>query len=171
MTPVKSDLEYRERWMARALELARQAGAAGEVPVGAVLVRDNAIIGEGSNSPIRLNDPTAHAEILAIRDAAQACGNYRLSGSTLYVTIEPCTMCVGALIHARIGTLVFGAREPKAGAVVSHSDMTGAEFYNHRPQLVEGILAEECAVLMREFFRSRRQTRKRSATGSPISGE
>lgn len=167
MTPVESDLEHREHWMRRALELARQAGAAGEVPVGAVLVRDNAIIGEGYNSPIRLNDPTAHAEILALRDAAQACGNYRLSGSTLYVTIEPCTMCVGALVHARVGTLVFGAREPKAGAVVSRSDMTTTDFYNHRPKLVEGILGEECAALMRDFFRSRRQSRQRPEVDRP----
>lgn len=145
-----------EHWMRRALELARQAGAREEVPIGAVVVRDGAILGEGWNQPIAGHDPTAHAEIVALRQAAANMANYRLPDATLYVTIEPCTMCVGALVHARIGTVVFGAREPKAGALVSNLHLHEQSFYNHRLAVEEGVLAEECAALMSEFFRTRR---------------
>jgi tRNA(adenine34) deaminase len=145
-----------EKWMARALDLAARAAAEGEVPVGAVLVRNGTVLGEGYNSPIGSRDPSAHAEINALRCAASAAGNYRLPGSTLYVTIEPCTMCVGALIHARVETLVFGAREPRAGAVVSRLELMAALHYNHRIQWREGVLATRCGDLMRTFFRSRR---------------
>lgn len=145
-----------ELWMSRAIELAKSAEKAGEVPVGAVIVRDNQIIGEGYNQPIGTSDPTAHAEIMALRDAAGKEGNYRLPDSTLYVTIEPCTMCVGAMIHARIGTIVFGAREPRAGALVSNLHLHEQHFYNHRPSILDGILAEECSQLISDFFTERR---------------
>lgn len=143
-------------WMRRALALAQAAAAAGEVPVGAVLVRDGQLIGEGSNRPIGRADPTAHAEILAIRDAAQRVGNYRLPGSTLYVTVEPCTMCAGALVHARVETLVYGAAEPKAGAVVSTARVLDNPRLNHRVAVVGGVLADEAARLLQEFFAARR---------------
>lgn len=142
--------------MGRALELARQAEAAGEVPVGAVVVAENRIIGEGYNHPIAACDPTCHGEIDAIRSAASNLANYRLTGTTLYVTIEPCTMCLGAMIHARIGRLVFGAREPRAGAVVSSLQLLDNNTYNHRILWKEGVLAEECRQLMTDFFRRRR---------------
>jgi len=145
-----------EQWMSKALELAKSAQKAGEVPVGAVIVRDGQIIGEGYNQPIGSSDPTSHAEIMALRDAAGNEKNYRLPDATLYVTIEPCTMCVGALIHARIGTIVFGAREPRAGALVSNLQLHEQQFYNHRPSISEGILAEECGQLISDFFTARR---------------
>lgn len=145
-----------EKWMKRALELARQAEAAGEVPVGAVVVAGDRIIGEGYNHPIAACDPTCHGEIDALRSAAGTLANYRLPGTTLYVTIEPCTMCLGAMIHARIARLVFGAREPRAGAVVSAQQLLDNNSYNHRIIWEEGILAEECRELMTEFFRRRR---------------
>jgi len=145
-----------EHWMRRALDLARQARDQDEVPVGAVIVRGGEIIGEGSNRPVIACDPTAHAEIIALRDAAEKESNYRLPGSTLYVTIEPCTMCVGAMIHARVGMVVFGAREPRAGVLVSNLQLAGAGFYNHRLAVQEGVLAEECAELMSAFFRMKR---------------
>jgi tRNA(adenine34) deaminase len=145
-----------ERWMLRALALARQAEAAGEVPVGAVLVRDGAVLGEGSNSPIHRADPTAHAEILALRDAASRLDNYRLVGSTLYVTVEPCTMCAGALVHARVERLVFGAAEPRAGAVASSARVLDNPGLNHRVAVAGGVLSEECAGLLRGFFAARR---------------
>lgn len=142
-------------WMRRALALADEATARGEVPVGAVLVGAQGEIGCGSNAPIGNSDPTAHAEILALRAAAQRLGNYRLPGTTLYVTVEPCTMCAGALIHARVETLVFGAREPKGGAVVSRgSDVLRG--LNHRLNVVEGVLAEECGQRLASFFAGRR---------------
>ena len=141
--------------MQRALVLADAAAAAGEVPVGAVLVQNGKVIGEGANSPIRGHDPTAHAEILALRQAARSQNNYRLPGSILYVTIEPCLMCVGALIHARVGRVVFGAREPKAGAVSSHS-IVDHQSTNHRFDVVEGVLESECGDRMRVFFSQRR---------------
>src|SRR5690554_7555087 len=131
------------RWMQRALALARQGEALGEVPVGAVIVRAGEIIGEGFNQPISSNDPTAHAEIVALRDAARRAGNYRLPGSVLYVSIEPCVMCCGALVHARVEQVVFGAREPKAGAVCSHLGLLEAESFNHRVAWEEGVLADE----------------------------
>jgi len=147
-----------EHWMRRALELARNAGDADEVPVGAVLVRDGEVIGEGWNAPIGRCDPTAHAEIVALRAAASAVSNYRLSGSTLYVTIEPCAMCAGALVHARVARLVFAAREPRAGAVVSNVGLLDAPFLNHRVAWSEGVCADDAARMMRDFFRRRRPT-------------
>ena len=145
-----------EYWMKQAIELAQQAGSENEVPVGALLVADDKIVGQGFNQPISASDPTAHAEIVAIRQAASEVGNYRLPQTTLYVTIEPCTMCVGAIVHARISHLVFGAREPRAGAVVSQGALLNAEYYNHRVQVSEGVLADQCSDLLRDFFESRR---------------
>jgi tRNA(adenine34) deaminase len=143
-------------YMRRALEWAARAARNGEVPVGALVVRDGEVLGEGANQPIGSHDPTAHAEIVALRAAAARVGNYRLTGATLYVTIEPCTMCAGALIHARIGTLVFGAREPRAGAVVSTANSIENAALNHRVEAVEGVLAGECSELLKAFFRERR---------------
>ena len=143
-----------------ALDLARRAAADNEVPVGAVLVRDAAnggeVVGRGRNAVIGRSDPTAHAEINALRDAAARAGNYRLPGTTLYVTLEPCMMCAGALVHARVGRLVFGAREPRTGAVVSLGRALDHPAHNHSVDVCEGVLAEECAELMRKFFNSRR---------------
>lgn len=148
-------------WMAYALEQAELAGELGEVPVGAVIVRDGEIIGRGFNRPISACDPSAHAEIQALRHAALQTGNYRLSGATLYVTIEPCHMCAGALVHARIEQLVFGAREPKAGAVISRNQLLDAPFLNHQVSWEEGVLADSCAQVLRDFF-----ARKRRASDS-----
>ena len=145
-----------QNYMARALVLAGQAAAAGEVPVGAVLVSDSTIIAEGFNCPIGSKDPTAHAEMVVLREAARQLGNYRLPGATLYVTIEPCTMCIGAMIHSRIARLVYGAPEPRAGAVVSQLNLLAQPFYNHRIEYTGGVMAEESAVLLRDFFRRRR---------------
>jgi len=144
--------------MRDALELAGEAAAAGEVPVGAVVVVEGEIVGRGFNRPITSTDPTAHAEIVALRDAAQRLGNYRLSGATLYVTVEPCLMCVGAMVHARIGTLVYGAPEPKAGAVDSTQRAHEHAALNHRMTVVSGVLASESRELMQKFFRERRQS-------------
>ncbi len=149
-----TDIDF--QWMRQALALAEQAQALGEIPVGAVIVRDNEVIGKGFNQPISAKDPSAHAEIVAMRDASARVGNYRLPGSTLYVTIEPCTMCVGALIHARVAKVVFGAREPKAGALVSNLHLHEAHVYNHRLAIEEGPLADQCAALIGNFFRARR---------------
>jgi tRNA(adenine34) deaminase len=147
-----------EHWMRQALTLAQQGAAAGEVPVGAVVVQDDAIIGSGWNQPITSADPTAHAEVVALRQAAQRQNNYRLPETTLYVTLEPCTMCVGAMIHARIRRLVFGATEPRSGAVCSHFRLLDAEgIYNHRVEWSQGVLAEECGLVLTRFFQSRRQ--------------
>jgi tRNA(adenine34) deaminase len=145
-----------EQFLTEALALARQAGAAGEVPVGAVLVREGKVIGRGRNSPIQLNDPTAHAEILALREAAAAIGNYRLEGTTLYVTLEPCVMCAGALVHARVARLVFGARDLRFGGVRSKFQLADAPVLNHRLEITEGVLSAECAALMQRFFAMRR---------------
>jgi tRNA(adenine34) deaminase len=142
--------------MHRALALADRAENEGEVPIGAVLVRDGRLLGEGWNQVITANDPTAHAEIMALRDAAAAVRNYRLPGSILYVTLEPCTMCAGALIHARVEQLVFAAREPKAGVVCSTCAMLDEPRYNHRVRWQEGILAEESSARLRAFFQARR---------------
>jgi tRNA(adenine34) deaminase len=144
------------KFMARALELAQEAAEQGEVPVGAVLVRNGVIIGQGYNAPISSNDPTAHAEIVALRDAARRFANYRLPGSTLYVTLEPCTMCVGAIVHARVERLVFATREPRAGVVCSQGSDLDRSFYNHKVVWEEGPLAEESAELLQSFFRERR---------------
>jgi len=145
-----------EKWMREALLLARQAEAAGEVPVGAVLVKDGALIGSGWNQPIGAHDPTAHAEVMAIRAAAKSTGNYRLVGTTLYVTLEPCAMCAGALVHARVARLVYGAADPKTGAAGSVFDLTRTDKLNHRLEVEGGVLAEECGGLLKDFF-----TRKR----------
>ncbi len=144
-------------FMGRALELADRAAEQDEVPVGAVLVLDGKIVGEGWNQVISAQDPTAHAECVALRDAARQVGNYRLPGSTLYVTLEPCTMCVGALVHARVQRLVFAAREPKAGVVCSRASALEADYYNHRVSWDEGPLAQESAARLQAFFQQRRE--------------
>jgi len=146
-----------EKWMQVALGLAAKAAQQDEVPVGAVVVRDNQIVGRGFNQPIGRHDPTAHAEIMALRDAASALGNYRLPGCTLVVTVEPCTMCAGALVHARIEHLIFGAREPRAGAVCSSAQVLDNRGLNHKVTVVEGVLEKECKALMSAFFKERRK--------------
>lgn len=147
--------------MTLALALAQQAFAAGEVPVGAVVVLDGKVIGAGFNQPITSLDPSAHAEMVAIRQAAQTIGNYRLPGATLYVTVEPCTMCAGLLIHSRIARLVYGATEPKAGAVESALQLPQQPFYNHVMQIQGGVMAAECAQIMSDFFAMRREAKKK----------
>jgi tRNA(Arg) A34 adenosine deaminase TadA len=143
-------------FMREALALAAQGAALGEVPVGAVLVHNGEIIGRGFNAPISGSDPSAHAEMVAIRAAAQAASNYRLPGSTLYVTLEPCSMCAGLIVHARIGRIVFGALEPKAGVVQSQGQFFSQGFLNHRLLVEGGVLAEECGSILSEFFKARR---------------
>jgi tRNA(adenine34) deaminase len=145
-----------EDFMREALALAAQAAAAGEVPVGAVVVRDGAILGRGYNRPIGSSDPTAHAEIVALRAAAAAEGNYRLGGCELYVTLEPCAMCVGAMVHARIARVVFGARDPKTGACGSIVDLPSIGHWNHHGVFEGGLLADECGAVLRTFFADRR---------------
>jgi tRNA(adenine34) deaminase len=145
-------------WMRLAHREAVRALDAGEVPVGAVVVRDRQVIGTGYNQPIRAGDPTAHAEIIALRDAARTAHNYRLAGATVYVTVEPCLMCAGALVHGRIHTLVYGTREPRTGAVRSAMRVLDDPSLNHRVGVVEGLLADEARELMRRFFRARRQS-------------
>lgn len=145
-----------EQWMRRALELATHAEAAGEVPVGALLVRHNQILGEGWNCPIGQSDPSAHAEIRALRAAGVATGNYRLIDTTLYVTMEPCAMCAGALVHARVSRLVFGAADSRAGAAGSSFDIVRSPQLNHRLEVVGGVLESDCRELVQAFFRSRR---------------
>jgi tRNA(adenine34) deaminase len=144
------------KWMREALVLARQAEAAGEVPVGAVLVKDGILVGSGWNQPIGAHDPTAHAEVMAMRAGAQQLSSYRLTGSTLYVTLEPCAMCAGALVHARVARLVYGAADPKSGAAGSVFDLTGSGKLNHRLEVIGGVLAEECGALLKDFFAKRR---------------
>ena len=143
--------------MQRALNLARLAGAAGEVPVGAVVVIDGQVVGEGHNRPIGLHDPTAHAEIRALREAAQRLGNYRLPEASLYVTLEPCAMCAGAILHARLARVVFGAADPKTGACGSVLDLFGDTRLNHQTLVTGGVLAGPCGELLRAFFRERRR--------------
>jgi tRNA(adenine34) deaminase len=150
-------MEPHEPFMREALVQARQAAASGEVPVGAVVVIDGRVMGAGFNHPIGSRDPTAHAEIVAIRAAARAIGNYRLIGATLYVTVEPCLMCVGAMVHARIGTLVFGAPEPKSGAIVSTLRAHESPGLNHSIEIVGGVLEQECRAIIQAFFRERRE--------------
>lgn len=145
-----------EVWMRRAIELAHKAEAAGEVPVGALLVKNNELVGEGYNLPISNCDPTAHAEIMAIRDAAKKINNYRLVDTTLYVTLEPCVMCMGAIQHARIKRIVFAATDPKRGAVCSALNLSKADYSNHHIEWSNGVLAEECAGLLKRFFKARR---------------
>lgn len=143
-------------FMREALALAREAASADEVPVGAVVVLDGRIVGRGFNQPIGRHDPTAHAEVMALRDAAARVGNYRLPGSTLYVTLEPCVMCSGAIMHARVSRVVFGARDPKTGAAGSVVDLFGEARLNHHADIVGGVLAEECGALLSGFFAARR---------------
>jgi tRNA(adenine34) deaminase len=152
MTDSENDLLF----MRRALELAQQGAEAAEVPVGAVVVRDLQIIGEGFNQVVSTQDPTAHAECVALRDAASRSANYRLPGCTLYVSLEPCTMCVGALVHARIARLVFATPEPRAGVVCSRANALAADYYNHRVDWQEGPLGAESAALLQAFFQARR---------------
>jgi tRNA(adenine34) deaminase len=142
--------------MRRALELALRAEAEGEVPVGALVVRDDQLLGEGWNQPVALRDPTAHAEILAMRNAALKVGDYRLAGTTLYVTLEPCPMCAAAIAHARIGRLVFGAWDPRQGAAGSAFNLVTAPEMNHRVDAFGGVLSEECGVQLKRFFAARR---------------
>ena len=144
-------------WMERALELAHHAADTHEVPVGAVLVLDDHVIGKGWNQPISLQDPSAHAEIIALREGAKALGNYRLLNTTLYVTLEPCAMCVGAMIHARIQRLVFGAYDKRTGAVSSVFQLLDDERLNHRVDWEGGVMEQECGDILRDFFRKRRE--------------
>lgn len=154
--PDAHDVARHESFMRLAIDQARRARFLGEVPVGAVLVQANAVVAAGFNQPIRSLDPTAHAEIVALRQAAQALGNYRLPGTVLYVTLEPCLMCVGALLNARVATIVYGAAEPKSGGVVSLLDASRLAT-NHRFEVVAGVLEEECRQLVQEFFRFKRE--------------
>ncbi|MDM3870141.1 tRNA adenosine(34) deaminase TadA [Porticoccus sp. W117] len=151
-----SDKQHSD-YMSRALALAARAEEQGEVPVGAVLVRDGEVIGEGWNRPISGCDPSAHAEIVAMRDASAKLQNYRLSGATMYVTIEPCTMCIGAMIHARVAHIVFGAREPRAGAVCSHLQLLDNDHYNHKISWQGEVLENECSGIISRFFRGKRK--------------
>ncbi|MDX1914917.1 MAG: tRNA adenosine(34) deaminase TadA [Methylophilus sp.] len=146
-----------QQYMQIALDLAQQAALKGEVPVGAIVVRDGIIIGRGCNAPIGMHDPTAHAEIIAMRDAAKNIGNYRLVDCTLYVTLEPCAMCAGAMQHARISRLVYGASDPKTGACGSVINLMAEATLNHHTKVESGILAEACGALLSSFFKARRQ--------------
>ena len=150
-------MDSRIFWMHLALEQAEKSALAGEVPVGAVLVQQDRLLAAAGNSPIGRQDPTAHAEILAIREAAQVLGNYRMPGTTLYVTLEPCIMCMGAIIQARIDRLVFGARDPKAGAVESCYHIGSDALLNHTIAIEGGILAEACGAILKDFFREKRR--------------
>lgn len=143
-------------WMQVALSLAHQAAQAGEVPVGAIIVKDGLIIGRGSNAPIGLHDPSAHAEIIALRDAAKNIANYRLVGCTMYVTLEPCAMCAGAIQHARIATLVYGASDAKTGACGSVVNLMAETKLNHHTEVISGIMADECSATLSQFFKERR---------------
>ena len=150
--------------MQHALMLAQNAERLGEVPVGAVLVRDGEIIGQGFNAPISRHEPTAHAEVLALRDAATSTSNYRLDNTTLYVTLEPCTMCVGALVHARVTRVVFAAAEPKAGSLVSARRQLESGYYNHVFVFEGGLLADEASTMLSDFFRRRRAMQKAASS-------
>jgi tRNA(adenine34) deaminase len=150
------DLETAEFWMREALTEARKAGAEGEVPVGAIVLLNGKIIGRGHNNPIKQQDPTAHAEIEALRHAAHNTANYRIPGAVLVVTIEPCVMCVGAMIHARVDELIFGASDPKGGAIQSCFQLGAADSLNHRIRVTSGILQEECGELLKSFFAGKR---------------
>lgn len=149
-------MKTNEHWMQHALALAQSAADIGEVPVGAVVVLNDVIIGEGFNQPISSCDPTAHAEVVALRDAAKKIGNYRLNEATLYVTIEPCLMCAGSLVHARIKKVIFGASEPKAGAIVSAQNVLDNAKLNHVVEYQGGVLAEQCSQLISDFFKQKR---------------
>lgn len=153
-----TEITERDRyWMQYAIDAAGQAAILGEVPVGALIVRDQEVLAVAHNQPIKTSDPTAHAEIVALREACRRTNNYRLPGATLYVTIEPCSMCAAALVHARVARLVFGAPEPKAGAIVSAQQLLDAPFLNHRVAYHGGCEAEACRTLMQTFFQRRRQ--------------
>ena len=164
MTGSEADISF----MREALREAERGAESGEVPVGAIVVHGARIVGRGRNQPITTTDPTAHAEVVALRDAARTLGNYRLTGVRLYVTVEPCMMCVGAIVHARVGTLLFGTREPKAGAVVSSQQALEHSALNHRVEVVEGILADESRDLLQRFFQARRAA---SRAGESVVGE
>ena len=151
-----------EAFMRSALALAEEAARQCEVPVGAVVVRDGEVVGHGANRPITDNDPAAHAEIVALRDAGRTLGNYRLSDCTLFVTIEPCVMCAGAIMHARIARVVFGARDPKTGACGSVVDLFADRRINHHTEVTEGVLAEESGALLSDFFAARRRTERKT---------
>ena len=159
-----------EGWLRLALEEARSAGAAGDVPVGAVIVHDGEVIGRGQNRVERLRDPTAHAEILAIREASAALGYERLAGAALYVTLEPCAMCAGAIVLARLQSLVYGATDPKAGACGSLRDIVRDTRLNHQVEVIGGVLADPCSDLLRKFFREKRETGGPVGPGGPING-
>ncbi|MEN5017691.1 tRNA adenosine(34) deaminase TadA [Erwinia sp. Eh17-17] len=154
-----------EFWMRHALQLAKRAWEEGEVPVGAVLVHEGRVIGEGWNRPIGHHDPTAHAEMMALRQGGKVIENYRLLNTTLYVTLEPCIMCAGAMVHGRVGRLVFGARDAKTGAAGSLLDVLGHPGMNHQVKTEQGVLAEECAALLSDFFRQRRAEKKAQRRG------
>lgn len=151
-------------WMGQALLLAKKAGDAGEVPIGAVIVKDGEVIGRGWNQNISLNDPSAHAEIMAMRDAGESVGNYRLPGCDLYVTLEPCPMCAGAMIHARFDRIVFAATDPKSGAAGGKFDLLGDPAHNHAPTVEGGCLEEQCSELLKSFFKQRRKKGKSPET-------
>lgn len=176
--PVSAEALSDEFFMREALSLAQAAGCLGEVPVGAVVVKDGVIVGRGFNAPIGEHDPTAHAEVVALRDAARNLGNYRLTGCDLYVTIEPCLMCTGAIFHARIRRVVYGARDAKTGVAGSVTDLYAEEKLNHHAQIVGGVLAEECGGVVSAFFAERRKagraarkaTKARYAAGANPSG-
>ena len=155
-SPAQAISERDAVMMRLAIRQAKMAEQAGEVPVGAVLAREDEVLGVGYNQPIGANDPTAHAEIVALRDAALSERNYRLPGTTLYVTLEPCAMCAGALMHARVARLVIGTREPRAGVVRSQLGLLDESFFNHRIGIVEGVMREECSELLKLFFAQRR---------------
>ena len=155
-SPAQAVSERDAGMMRLAITQAKMAEQAGEVPVGAVLAREDEVLGVGYNQPIGANDPTAHAEIVALRDAALLERNYRLPGTTLYVTLEPCAMCAGALMHARVARLVIGTREPRAGVVRSQLGLLDESFFNHRIDIVEGVMREECSELLKLFFAQRR---------------
>lgn len=154
-----SEFDQQERdqyWIAHALKLAKRAEEEGEVPVGAVIVRDEELVSEGWNQPIKGHDPTAHAEIMALRAAGRSELNYRLPGATLYVTLEPCVMCVGAITHARIKRVVYGADDPRAGAAGSAFSLLGSDQFNHLIEVKSGILANDCSAILKDFFKARR---------------
>ena len=153
---IEADIDY----MQIALSLGRQAAQNGEVPVGAIVVKDGVVIGRGSNAPITLQDPTAHAEIIAMREAAQHIGNYRLVGCTLYVTLEPCAMCSGTIQHARVAKLVYGASDPKTGACGSVINLMNEPKLNHHCEVISGVLAQECGAVLTDFFKQRRLKRQ-----------